>query len=60
LAVTTRNRMKMSNKLRQVGDPDEFDEDTYRLSLCNECFATSNKVVRTKTDHRALAARGAQ
>ena len=50
----------MSNKLRQVGDPDEFDEDTYRLSLCNECFATSNKVVRTKTDHRALAARGAQ
>jgi hypothetical protein len=50
--------MKMSNKLKQVGDPDDFDEDTYRLALCNECFATSNKVVRTNTDPRALAAGG--
>jgi len=31
-----------------------------KLAVCNECFATSNKVVRTKTDERALAAGGAK
>ena len=50
----------MTNKDKQVGDPDGFDGGTYRLAVCNECFATSNKVVRTKTDERALAAGGAQ
>ena len=30
------------------------------LAVSNECFATSKKVVRTKTDERALAAGGAQ
>ena len=50
----------MSNIDKQVGDPGGFDEGTYRLAICNECFATSNKVVHTKTDERALAAGGAQ
>jgi hypothetical protein len=52
--------MKMTNKHKQVGDPDRFDEGTYRLAVCNECFAISNKVVRTRTDERALAAGGAK
>jgi len=30
------------------------------LEVCNESFATSNKVVPTKTNERALAAGGAQ
>jgi hypothetical protein len=50
--------MKMTNN--QVGNPDDFDGRTYELAVCNECFATSNKVVRTKTNQRALAAGGAQ
>jgi hypothetical protein len=53
-----RNRMKMTNKDTQVGNPDDFDEGTCRLAVCNQCFAISNKVVRTKTDERALAAGG--
>jgi len=52
--------MKMSNKLKQVGDLDDFDEGSYRLEVCNESFATSNKVVRTKTDERALTMGGVQ
>ena len=52
--------MKMSNKLKQVSDPDDFDEGTYGLARCNECSATSNKVVRPKPDECALAAGGAQ
>jgi hypothetical protein len=52
--------MKMTNKDRQVADPDGIDEGTYRPAVCNECFATSNKVVRPKPDERALAAGGAQ
>ena len=52
--------MKITNKDAQVGDPDGFDESTCRLAVCNECFATSNKVVRTKTYERALAAGGAK
>jgi hypothetical protein len=52
--------MKMTNKDTQVVDPDGFDEGTCRLAVCNECFATSNKVVRTKTDERALAEEGAK
>ena len=47
--------MKTTNKHKQVGDPDGFDEGTYRLAICNECFATSNKVVHTKTFECALA-----
>ena len=39
-------------------DPDGDDEGTCRLAVCNECFAISNKVVRTKTEERALAAGG--
>ena len=50
----------MTNKDKQVGNPDDFDGGTYGLALCNECFATSNKVVRLKPDKRALAAGGAQ
>ena len=50
----------MTNKDTQLGDPDGFDEGTYRLAVCNECFAISNKVVRTKTDERPLAAGGAK
>ena len=49
----------MTNKHQQVGDPDDFD-GTYGLAVSNECFATSNKVVRTKPDERALASRGAK
>ena len=49
----------MTNKDTQVGDFDGFDEGTCRLAVCNECFAISNKVVRTKTNERALAAGGA-
>ena len=52
--------MKITNKDKQVGDPDGFDEGISRLVVCNECFATSNKVVRTKIDERALAAEGAK
>jgi len=44
----------------QVGDPDDFDGGTCGLAVSNECFATSNKVVRTKPDERALASRGAK
>jgi hypothetical protein len=50
--------MKMTNKEKRVGNPDGFDEETSRLAVWNACFATSNKVVRTKTDERALAAGG--
>ena len=50
----------MTNKDKQVGNPDDFDGGTYGLALSNECFATSNKVVRTKTNERALAAGDAQ
>jgi len=52
--------MRMTNKHKQVADPDGFDEDTYTLEVCNESFAASNKVVRSKTNERALAAGGAQ
>jgi len=45
---------------KQVDDPDGFDEGTYRLEVCTESFSTSNKVVLTKTNERALAAGGAQ
>jgi hypothetical protein len=50
----------MTNKEKEVGDPNDLDGDTYRLAVSNECFATSNKVVRTNTDQRALASRGAK
>ena len=50
----------MTNKDKQVGNPDGFHEGTYGLEVCNENFATSNKVARTKTNERALAAGGAQ
>ena len=50
----------MTNKDKQVGNLDDFDGGTYGLAVCNECFATSNKVVRTRTDERALAAGGAK
>jgi hypothetical protein len=46
--------MKMTNTHKEVGNPDDFDGGTYRLTV------SSNKVVRTKTDERALAAGGAQ
>jgi hypothetical protein len=52
--------MKTTNKHKQVGDPDGFDEGTSGLEVCNESFATSNKVVRTKTNERALARGGAE
>ena len=50
----------MTNKDKQARDPDGFDDGTCRLAVCNECFAISNKVVRTKTNQRALAAGGAK
>jgi hypothetical protein len=46
-------------KDKEVGDPDGFDGSTYRLAVYSECFATS-KVVRTNTNQRALASRGAK
>jgi hypothetical protein len=52
--------MKITNKYKKVGDPDGFHEGTYRLAVSNECFASSNKVVRTKTDEREPAAGGAK
>jgi len=52
--------MKMTNKDKQVGNPDGFNDGTDRLAVCNDCFPISNKVVRTKTDERALAAGGAK
>jgi hypothetical protein len=52
--------MKMTNKDRQVADPDGIDEGTYRPAVCNECFATSSKVVRTETYECALAEEGAK
>ena len=50
----------MTNTDKQVGNPDDFDGGTYGLAVSNACFATSMKIVRTKTDERALAAGGAQ
>ncbi|MGH9955646.1 MAG: hypothetical protein ACREBC_00790 [Pyrinomonadaceae bacterium] len=50
----------MTNTDKLVGDPDGFDEGTFRLAVCKEYPATITKVVRTKTDERALAAGGAQ
>ena len=50
----------MTNKDKQAGNPDGFDGSTYRLTVSSESFATSKKLVRTKTDERALAAEGAQ
>lgn len=50
----------MSNKHKKVAAPNGFDEGTYRRAICNDCFASSKKIVRTKTDERALAAEGAQ
>ena len=50
----------MTNNDTQVRDPDGDDEGTCRLAVCNEYFPISNKVVRTKTDERALAAGGAK
>jgi len=50
----------MTNKHKQVADPNCFDEAIYRLAVCKVCFATSKKLVSTKTDERALAAGGAQ
>jgi hypothetical protein len=52
--------MKMTNKHKPVGNPDDFDGGTYGLAVSNECFATSKKLARKKTDERALAAGGAQ
>jgi hypothetical protein len=52
--------MKMTNKCTQVADRDGDDEGICRLAVCNECFAISNKVARTRTDERALAAGGAK
>ena len=52
--------MKISDKLKQVSDPDDCDEGTYRLALSKECFEISKRLVRIKTDDRALAAGGAQ
>jgi len=50
----------MTNEHQQVADPDGFDDRTYRLAVCNECFAPNKKLVRAKTDERALAMEGAQ
>ena len=50
----------MWNKLKQVGDPDYFDEGTYRLAVSNQWFEISKRLVRTKTNERGLAAGGAQ
>ena len=50
----------MTNTHKQVADADGFDEGAYGLEVCNESFATSNTVVRTNTDQRALASRGAK
>ena len=50
----------MTNKHKQVGNPNDFDGGTYGLAVSNEGFPTSKKLVRTKTDERALAAGGAQ
>ncbi len=52
--------MKITNTDKQVGYPHDFDGGTYGLEVCNEGFATSKKLVRTKTDERALAAGGAE
>ena len=52
--------MKMTNKHKQVGDPDDFDKGTHRLTVSNECFEIGKKLVRTKPDERAVAAGGAQ
>lgn len=52
--------MKMTNKDTQVGDRVGDDDGTRRLAVCNECLPTSNTVVHTKTDERALAAGGAK
>ena len=52
--------MTMTNKLKQVGDPDDSDEGTYRFAVSKECFGKGKKFVRTKTHECALAAGGAQ
>ena len=52
--------MKMSNKDKPVDDHEGLDEGTYKLAVGNQCFASSTKVVRTRTDERALATGGAK
>ena len=53
--------MKGSNNNKQVGDPNGFDEGTYRFAVCNECFAISDwRVVHTKIDERPLASGGTE
>jgi len=52
--------MKMTSTHKRVANSGGFDEGTYGVEVCNESFATSRKVVRTKTNEPALAARGAQ
>ena len=47
-------------KDKHVGDPDGFDDGTYRVAVWKTLITTSNKVVRTKTDERALAAGAVQ
>ena len=50
----------MTNKLKQVADPDGVDERTYRFAVSKECFGKGKKFVRTKTHEYALAAGGAR
>lgn len=50
----------MTDKAKQVGNPDDFDGGTYGLAVSNECFPTLKKLVRTKLMNVALAAGGAQ
>lgn len=50
----------MTNKDKQVGNPDDFDGGTCGLAVSNESFAAGKKLVLTKTDERALAVEGAQ
>ena len=48
----------MTNKHKQAGNPDDCDGGTNGLAVSNECFATSKKLVRAKTDERAPAPGG--
>jgi hypothetical protein len=57
---TERDRMKMTNRLKQVGDPEDFDEGTYTFAVSKKCFAPGRKLVRTKTHKLRLQRGGAQ
>jgi hypothetical protein len=54
-AWTEEKQDEMTNKDKQVSNPNGFDGGTCGPAVSKESFAASKKLVRTKHDERALA-----